>query len=104
MMLQVHVFLRPKSNHRRLVQQHCHPECNEGSRREILRYAQNDRHERPQRKVYEVPRVRFSESIPKFFRISPDTFPAVIGGFHPCLAILLVSCCNGVELTSCVFN
>ena len=34
-----------KSVHRRLAQQPCHPECNEGSLREILRCAQNDTHE-----------------------------------------------------------
>ncbi len=51
-----------KSNHGRLAHQRCHPECNEGSRHEILRSAQNDKAEWSQSKVYQCHVVRFRVS------------------------------------------
>ena len=45
--------LKPKSNHERLANSCCPPEGNEGSLREMLRYAQNDTPEGLHHKVYE---------------------------------------------------
>src|SRR5439155_7856129 len=48
-----------KSDHKRLVQQVCHPERSEGSRGQILRCAQNDTCEQLRRKVYQCRVFRF---------------------------------------------
>src|SRR5947209_15211020 len=48
-----------KSDHKRLAQQDCHPERSEGSRGQILRYAQNDIVGGLRRKVYQCHAFRF---------------------------------------------
>jgi len=50
----------PKPDFIRLAHQGCHPERSEGSRGEILRYAQNDTAERSQREVYQCHAFQFS--------------------------------------------
>src|SRR5205085_4873178 len=55
-------FLRmcpPKSDFKRLIHQDCHPERSEGSRSEILRYAQNDIPGRFCGKAYQCPEFWF---------------------------------------------
>src|SRR5437773_11137236 len=56
------IFLRmcpPKSDSKRLTHQHCHPERSEGSRSEILRFAQNDIPGRFCGKAYQCPEFWF---------------------------------------------
>jgi hypothetical protein len=56
---------KAKSDHKRLAHQSCHPECNEGSLREILRYAQNDIAAESAEKVYEYHMLRFRSELYK---------------------------------------
>src|SRR5439155_25444907 len=60
----------------KLIHSDCHPERSEGSRRQILRCAQNDSSEGPHHKVYECFAFRFrpksSPVTSPFFAFIPD--------------------------------
>jgi hypothetical protein len=62
-----------KSDHKRLAHQSCHPECDEGSLGEILRYAQNDMAAESDERVYECHMLRFS-----YFFNHPDHIKHVL--------------------------
>ena len=82
----------------RLAHESCHPECNEGSRHEILRSAQNDSAEEPQHKVSECFAFQFRRNADRLvaqparlrIRTTPKSaiFPNLILALSPELAFL----------------
>src|SRR5437773_8255525 len=80
-----HSLLITKPDCIKLIHSDCHPERSEGSRRQILRCAQNDSSEGPHHKVYECFAFRFSMVS---LSLGGGAIPTRLACVYPCTGIL----------------